>query len=159
MRKIIQLNSGNVIKFLLFNMWLGTKIIVILLSISILKVLTIRLCIYNLSKINKKIDAKTTKRKDFKNIFFRKNSGVSLSDKWAGNFFEGDSSGGLWTIGEAEWNSIGGRYEGKWGGGTSCGFGESLNEIEEDIWGDEDWGNGTCEVSLWTIDLRERCTM
>ena len=75
-------------------MWLGTKIIVILLSISILKVLTIRLCIYNLSKISKKIDAKTTKRKYFKNIFYGKNSGVSLSDKWAGNFFEGDSSGG-----------------------------------------------------------------
>ena len=61
----------------------------------------------NLTKLGEKIDSNTTNRKDFKNICFRKVNAVSLDNKWAGNFFEDDSGSGLWTFGEAEWNSIG----------------------------------------------------
>ena len=28
-------------------------------------------------------------------------------------FYEDNSRGGLWTFGEADWNPIGGKYEGK----------------------------------------------
>lgn len=32
----------------------------------------------------------------------------------------------------------------------------SVKESEGDVWGDKDWENNTCDVSLWTIDLGGR---
>lgn len=45
------------------------------------------------------------------------------------------------------------RLDWRWGAGISGGFDGDVNESEENIWGDRDWENGSCEVDLWTIDF------
>ena len=62
-------------------------------------------------------------------------------------FFEDDSGDRLclwWRWMRLDW---------RWGAGISGGFDGDVNESEENIWGDRDWENGSCEVDLWTIDF------
>ena len=113
MRTSIQLNWRNIYALSLFKIWLVIEYIVLFSSISILKLQYIQF--KNRSKLSQKTESNVTKWKCFTNTFFRKISGVSLSNKWAGYFFEDDSSCCLWIFsdGETEWNSIGGEYESK----------------------------------------------
>lgn len=81
--------------------------------------------------------------------FLSKINAFSLDGLWAGVFFKDDSVGGLQAFNEDETfdgpliNFIKGECGHKWGVGGY--FDRCVNETEEDIWGDEDWGKNTCE--------------
>lgn len=116
------------------------------LVIFVLKAVTKLINIYfmDLLKSSSKKITHIIIEKKSRNNFFGKVNKVDLDDT---GFFEDDSGDRLclwWRWMRLDW---------RWGAGISGGFDGDVNESEENIWGDRDWENCSCEVDLWTIDF------